>query len=181
FADARSYSLIMENTPPKYVWCEWGGMDVHLSFSSFHFLQQRSSTRQSSLQHRPGVTHVINLPAESAAAHLCIASLNTVPFAVVINRARVFGIKSSRIFLPRQFPHDSKHVNLSLVQKDLGVFFIRLPDDDVTEMDVVDRVARAEIASHRHRVFAQFASHSAVKGDAVGGAFDDVHHALPSG
>src|SRR5262249_60843465 len=160
---------------------EWGGSHALLSFPAFLFQQHHPTTRKTTAQHRLGVTHVINLPAESAAAHLCIASLNTVPFAVVINRARVFGIKSSRIFLPRQFPHDSKHVNLSLVQKDLGVFFIRLPDDDVTEMDVVDRVARAEIASHRHRVFAQFASHSAVKGDAVGGAFDDVHHALPSG
>src|SRR5215510_11542907 len=148
---------------------------------SLYCTARNLSWRQRRLQHRPGVAHVINLAAESAAAHLRIDALNGVALAVVIDSARVFGVKSARILLPHEFPHDREHIDLTLVEKHLGVFLIRLFDYDVAEMDMVNAIARAEIPRHLYRVFAQFARHPAIEGDAVGWAFNDVHEALPPG
>src|SRR6266498_2984166 len=129
----RSLTLPVPHRPTPFI------------LSTYFSRRALRSKRQSRLQHRLGVAHVINLTAESAAAHLRIDALNGVALAVVIDGARVFGIKSARIFLPHEFTHHREHIDLSLVQKHLGVFFIRLSDHDVAEMDMVNAITRAEI------------------------------------
>ena len=75
--------------------------------------------------------------------------------AIDVDRARVLGIEPARIFLPHQFPHHAEHVHLAVVEEHLGVIDIRLPDDDVSKVDVIDAVPLAEIAAHLDRVLAQ--------------------------
>src|SRR5262245_8949925 len=69
---------------------------------------------QHCLQHRLRVPHIVDLATEAATADFgVLADDSAFAFAVVINRARVFGVQAARIFQPHQFPHHGEHIHLT--------------------------------------------------------------------
>jgi len=89
-------------------------------------------------------------------------------------------INQARIFLANQFLHDGEHVDLSVVQEHLGVFLIRYPHLNVSEMHVIDAVPCSEITAHFHGVLAHFPCHAAIKRDPICLAGHDLDEVFPS-
>src|SRR4030095_5849587 len=92
----------------------------------------------------------------------------------------MFGIKATPVLLPHKLTHDSKHIDLTLMNKNLSIFLVWLPDTHIAEVDVVDAISRAEITGNSNRVFAKLSCYTAIERYAVGGTFDNIHQTFPA-
>jgi hypothetical protein len=85
------------------------------------------------------VADVVDLPGEAASARILVP--DGAALAVDVEGQRVLGVDRARVPLAHQLSHHAEQADMAVVEEDLGVVRVRLPHDDVSEVDVVDAVA----------------------------------------
>src|SRR3954467_11928861 len=102
------------------------------------------------LHHRPRIADVECVARVTAAAWILRTEVRA--FAVIVDAARVLWVNQAGVFLPDQLLHHGKHVVLAFVDENFRIAFIGLLHFHVSEMHVIDSVARAKPAAHFHGI-----------------------------
>jgi hypothetical protein len=92
----------------------------------------------------------------------------------------VLGVDGAGVLVAYERLHYAEHVALTGVNEHFLIALIRLFDEHIAVVGVVDPPAAGKVLGDGHRIFTQFARDSAVVGNAVRGAIDDPDEVLPA-